>query len=555
MNTTKVILIIGLIYVSLSYKDTSTRNMMLIMTGLIMICMLDLKEGLGCCPSGQFAAVENSGDWIGVGELSVNPDENYCEMQWAITYPQEAVCVNCNEQFTCMRSLTDQECIMSEDEGDGTGWYPCAEAGDRHYVDGGLVYPCSPQCTDGYYQSRACTNTSDRVCTQCTDPCGDNYYQSQDCTNTTNRVCTQCTSNCPAGQYKTRDCTDTQDITCEECPIIPNSSNAVTVTCDDGDGGNSRIADGPVNRCIDNHYYNTANNTCDQCSTCSPGQYISQECGESTDRECSQCTPIENSSPGITVTCDDGDGGNSRIEDGSGNRCIEGYYYNNIADTCEPDYKTCLQLKTDNPTLACPEGVEEVSNHDTKIVHGVPSRVGGIQSNETNYHHFCCESIKYTCAELHSDNESDRPLDDNKLECTSGEFDIANSSLVSIIYDNVTSHDDQRKQDLFDIACCGEADIHFSDRDECVCGENGDTPNNIACIPVDPTNIFGNGEPTLPPELHWVTADGSLSRVWSQADILCSQGLINSYCARNTDNNCTNPLPNNSVHSTPPSSP
>ena len=45
MNTTKVILIIGLIYVSLSYKDTSTRNMMLIMTGLIIICMLDLKEG------------------------------------------------------------------------------------------------------------------------------------------------------------------------------------------------------------------------------------------------------------------------------------------------------------------------------------------------------------------------------------------------------------------------------------------------------------------------------------------------------------------------------
>jgi len=471
-------------------------------------------------------------------------------MQWAITYPQ-AVCVNCNEQITCMRSLTDQECIMSVDEGDGTGWYPCAEAGDRHYVDGGLVYPCS-QCRDGYYQSRDCTNTTNRVCTQCTDPCGDNYYQSQDCTNTTNRVCTQCTSNCPAGQYKTRDCTDTQDITCEECPIIRNSSDGVTVICDDGDGGNSRIEDGSGNRCIHNYYYNTVNNTCVQCSPCSSGQYISQECGENSDTVCAQCTPIENSSPGVTVTCT-GDS-NSEIADGSGNRCIQGYYYNDSASAhvCEPDYKTCLQLKTDNsPTLACPEGVGKVSNHDTKIVHGVPSSVGGIQSDETNYHQFCCESTKYTCAELHSDNESVRPPDDNKLECTSGEFDIANSPLVSIVYDNVISHDDQRKQDLFDIACCREADLHFSDRNECVCGENGDTPNNVACISVNPLNLLAGGEPTLTPGLEWVTKNGTLSREWSQADILCDQGLINSYCARNVDNECNNRIPDAAVHASP----
>jgi len=248
----------------------------------------------------------------------------------------------------------------------------------------------------------------------------------------------------------------------------------------------------------------------------------------------------------VSGTCENGYGpGPANIEQCS----VNGEPY--TISGCEPDYKTCLQLKTDNPTLACPEGVDKVSNHDTKIVHGVPSSGGGIQSDETNYHQFCCESIKYTCAKLHSDNESDRPPDDNKLDCTSGEFDIANSPLVSIVYDDVISHDNQRKQDLFDIACCREADLHFSDRNECVCGENGDTPNNIACIPVNPLNLLAGGEPTITPELMWVGKNGSLEEDWSQADILCDQGLINSYCARSIDNECNNEIPDTAVHASP----
>ena len=66
MNTTKVILIIGLIYVSLSYKDTSTRNMMLIMSGLIIICMLDLKEGY-CTLDSSLQVVRSEHRCIGKG--------------------------------------------------------------------------------------------------------------------------------------------------------------------------------------------------------------------------------------------------------------------------------------------------------------------------------------------------------------------------------------------------------------------------------------------------------------------------------------------------------
>ena len=561
MNTTKVILIIGLIYVSLSYKDTSTRNMMLIMTGLIMICMLDLKEGLGCCARGYYTA----GILYDLG--------SNC------SYLGD--CMQCREQDGCTRSQNRGDCIMDTSpesasarfgsvSGDGEGlqgYYSCSETSSGYYIyessaddnstGGNFVRPCSPACEQEHYESQRCIGTTDRVCSPCSPSCEQDHYESQPCLGSSDRVCLSCSPNCQAGQYKTGDCTATEDITCAECPSIDYSMAGVTVTCD-GDGMNSQIADGSGNRCIEGHYYNTITdattntitNNCDECSTCSPGQYISRECGESTDRECAPCPTIDNSRAGVTVTCN-GDGTNSQIADGSGNRCIEGYYYNDSAHACEPEYKTCLQLKTDSHTLACPQGVEKVSNHDTKIVHGVPSSGDGIQSDETNYLQFCCESNKYTCLQLHSDTESDRPPDDQKLDCTSGEFDIINSDLVSIVYDEIISTDTQRKQQLFNLACCGEADLHFSDQNECVCGENGDTPNNRGCIAGNWTNIFADGDPSIPPELQWVTADGTLSRDWSQANILCDQGIINSYCARSTDNQCSNPLPDNHVSASP----
>jgi len=646
MNTTKVILIIGLIYVSLSYKDTSTRNMMLIMTGLIMICMLDLKEGLGCCGVGKYLSSRppghasplsqdvlnnvNGEDLRGEGLARCNVHKGVVvaarggNNEEARNTSWDDICTPCDNQDECTDHADTCYYYASPDGTDSSrGVYNCNSTTlSGYYVDDGRVVQCTEDwqdaCPDGQYKAESCGGNTDRSCLSCSHIPNSRTEVQVLCTNEINsqivnldsfdepdapwsggvnrcntgyyyrsqnpgyrsdgqprhpRVdvdsidysipsniraqrdymvfgrCNSCTSTCPEGLYPETPCGENSDTICSPCPHIEHSSPRVTVTCN-SDGTHSHIdLDGSGNRCRDNYYYNTANNTCDECSTCSSGQYISQECGESTDRECAQCTPIENSSPGVTVTCT-GDS-DSEIAAGSENRCIEGYYYNNNADTCEPDYKTCLQLKTDNHTLACPEGVEEVSNHDTKIVHGVPLRVGEIQSDETNYHQFCCEYTKYTCSQLHSDTRSDRPPRNNKLDCTSGEFDIENSDLVSIVYDDVISHDDQRKQDLFDIACCGGADIHFSDRNECVCGENGDTPNNIACIPVDPSNIFGNGEPTLPPGLKWVTKNGTLSREWNQADILCDQGLINSYCARSTNNQCNDEIPDTAVHASP----
>ena len=55
MNIIKPTLIIGLIYISLQQKHNSTRNMMLIMTGLIGFCILSKVEGYCAVPTSLIA--------------------------------------------------------------------------------------------------------------------------------------------------------------------------------------------------------------------------------------------------------------------------------------------------------------------------------------------------------------------------------------------------------------------------------------------------------------------------------------------------------------------
>ena len=51
MNNTKLILIIGCVYISLVQKNNSTRNIMLLITGLLAFCMLGITEGYCTLPT------------------------------------------------------------------------------------------------------------------------------------------------------------------------------------------------------------------------------------------------------------------------------------------------------------------------------------------------------------------------------------------------------------------------------------------------------------------------------------------------------------------------
>ena len=90
MNTTKLILIIVLVYISYQQKKNADRNMMLIMTGLLGLCMLLSKvEGYCTIPASELnpnfprnALINQEGnpvDWDGSGNLITNDNLKFNE--------------------------------------------------------------------------------------------------------------------------------------------------------------------------------------------------------------------------------------------------------------------------------------------------------------------------------------------------------------------------------------------------------------------------------------------------------------------------------------------
>ena len=83
MDIIKIILIIGLVYISLQQKPDSTRNMMLIITGLLVFCMLGKVEGYCKIPKRFFregALVARDGRYLEVGQN--NWQTEWESIQW-----------------------------------------------------------------------------------------------------------------------------------------------------------------------------------------------------------------------------------------------------------------------------------------------------------------------------------------------------------------------------------------------------------------------------------------------------------------------------------------
>jgi len=73
INTTKILLIGGLVYIALQIKKQNTRNLILIITGLLAFCMLDIKEGFTDI-SGEGVSLIRSGS---LWEIIANNTSNH----------------------------------------------------------------------------------------------------------------------------------------------------------------------------------------------------------------------------------------------------------------------------------------------------------------------------------------------------------------------------------------------------------------------------------------------------------------------------------------------
>lgn len=207
----------------------------------------------------------------------------------ACTPTADRVCSGC----TAIAHCTDEICTTATDQS-------CTTCDAGFYASGGTCQACSATCPSGTYRSAACSATADLACVGCAPIA---HCAAAICTTASDQTCTACNAGfylhhgvclacsgaCPLGQQQSAACTATSDRSCTSCTVIPNCTAETCTT----------TTDQVCTACAGGFYL--SGNTCVACSgACGAGQYQSGACGGSTDRTCTNCTPI----PGcIAETC------------------------------------------------------------------------------------------------------------------------------------------------------------------------------------------------------------------------------------------------------------
>jgi len=297
------------------------------------------------CPAGTYSD--------SVDSLSCTP----CASEWW-SRPGEYECHNCTDCYpghqisTDCTSSNDRQCMecpagtyeANENSAScsscssGTTWSPpgatnctdCVQCQPGHYQNVSCtadVAGVCAECPAGTYTSttsqadlsscQPCSSTSWSVagaiaCTSC-ETCPAGTYNSVECTVTTARQCT----NCPAGTYTSStdqsSCTDCGDGTysfegatsCETCTTClaghyitanctsgSNSTNGTDTQCGECDAGYYAGGTNEVSctACNESVTWSLAGaSECDACTECQPGHYVSRNCTTPMDAECSEC--------------------------------------------------------------------------------------------------------------------------------------------------------------------------------------------------------------------------------------------------------------------------
>lgn len=167
------------------------------------------------------------------------------------TCPSGQILIGCSDWSSgncvqCLNSITL-----------GLLYYIATAPNVDNYCDANLCSGCKP----GFYPSRACTLTTDTVCSPCTTTCPIGYYLSGYCSMQGDVTCTQCDLPAPGKVFTGVNCI-TQDCT------KPDVLHYITRNC-------TPFVD----------------NVLTSCSVCFPGSYISKACSTYTDTVCTYCPP------------------------------------------------------------------------------------------------------------------------------------------------------------------------------------------------------------------------------------------------------------------------
>jgi hypothetical protein len=141
---------------------------------------------------------------------------------------------------------------------------------------GSNTYQCQDctACSDGEYQTSACTSTADTQCAACSSCDGGQFIHTA-CSGSVDTQCSTC-KQCGSTEYEHTACTTTTDATCAACADHP------TATCNVDEFRTGACGDGAVAY------------ECSTCNACDASAYVTVACQESglvtTDRTCAACS-------------------------------------------------------------------------------------------------------------------------------------------------------------------------------------------------------------------------------------------------------------------------
>lgn len=273
-------------------------------------CMMSTTAA-SCTPGQELIGCGGSsaGSCINCGSEEFNPIAGGGQCT-----PCSSACTSDQYESISCTTTTNRECTncMSCGIGQyrsgcgGTSPGSCENCPSGQYNDGSSnsgCIACTPACGSGYYETGACTSTTNRVCSACTSPCGSGFWESTACTATTNRVCTACLL-CPPGSTMTG-CSGSSAGVCKADPGYSggdiggfdatnyNSLNCATPgTC------------GSYQACSPGTYKtNSGNFPCEPCPTCLENQYLSA-CHPISGGVCQSCPGGYSSPPGSLQSSD-----------------------------------------------------------------------------------------------------------------------------------------------------------------------------------------------------------------------------------------------------------
>ena len=153
---------------------------------------------------------------------------------------------------------------------------------------------CSEPCEPGFTEVRGCAGILDRVCARCEPGTFDHDHDSS-------TVCVACTDACAFGETEARGCTAQGDRTCASCvagffdhDADPSTvCEACQVDCTAGSEQSQACTpttDRRCDGCEDGQYLQ--NGSCEQCTQCPGGTYLTADCTPSTNTECMLCDPM-----------------------------------------------------------------------------------------------------------------------------------------------------------------------------------------------------------------------------------------------------------------------